>query len=606
MKNDLFENTDNMTIDSLAQDFPVLTDEEKERIYAMSERKYNNDTDMNTDEKFDRKIEVTGVERYKRPKWRSASIAAAAALVLGAGSFGGYNVVQQFHDGNGEDELPTNVSEEMSQESTGAVDDSSAEEYRSTAESLLNAYEDFTQPYNNDEILERGLTEEERSSMSVEEQDEYLKRNDNPNYSFFWFALEDENATSWAGHDRGIWNYEYFATGMKYSNTDEVMDKALSFMSQSCIDKQFPDLIGDDLTDYEANRIYSVNEAPPHFGTYTMIGGKLYCSSEKYDDIYKIPSTYSFYHLKDEPIEISDITDNSFTACVHYEFTSVPNRYDMKMKIVNDGNKWVIDDIGTTGPELDAQKLEIVDKMLNSMDYYDKISAKEADVYLGNDADIENLILLNKDYADNNALTSYSFNGVDIDYNGAKDIQSLIDFVKSVDLDSQKSDESYCDGEKVYYWNSIDDNNGYNEYDNFAPSKDDPKLSLENSLSVDYYGGITEKETRTMCCPNGKYLVTSYLYDLSKWEITGDTTFEGRDCYVIDYHSSTHMEDRDYKTNITCYVDKETGIPMYQQTIANDDCYVFYKFYYDVHFNEDAEPMPEINIDKNRFTEMYS
>ena len=112
MKNDLFENTDNMTIDSLAQDFPVLTDEEKERIYAMSERKYNNDTDMNTDEKFDRKIEVTGVERYKRPKWRSASIAAAAALVLGAGSFGGYNVVQQFHDGNGEDELPTNVSEE--------------------------------------------------------------------------------------------------------------------------------------------------------------------------------------------------------------------------------------------------------------------------------------------------------------------------------------------------------------------------------------------------------------------------------------------------------------------------------------------------------------
>ena len=74
MKDDLFENTDNMTIDSLAQDFPVLTDEEKERIYAMSERKYNNDTDMNTDEKFDRKIEVTGVERYKRPgnpyKWR--------------------------------------------------------------------------------------------------------------------------------------------------------------------------------------------------------------------------------------------------------------------------------------------------------------------------------------------------------------------------------------------------------------------------------------------------------------------------------------------------------------------------------------------------------
>lgn len=607
MKDDLFENTDNMTIDSLAQDFPVLTDEEKERIYAMSERKYNNDTDMNTDEKFDRKIEVTGVERYKRPKWRSASIAAAAALVLGAGSFGGYNVVQQFHDGNGEDELPTNVSEEMSQESTGAVDDSTAEEYRSTAESLLNAYEDFIQPYNNDEILERGLTEEERNGMSVEEQDEYLKRNDNPNYSFFWFALEDENATSWEGHDRGIWNYEYYAKGMKYSNTDEVMDKALSFMSQSCIDKQFPDLIGDDLTDYEADRIYDINdENCPRFGTYTMIGGKLYCSSEKYDDIYKIPSTYSFYHLKDEPIEISDITDNSFTACVHYEFTSVPNRCDMKMKIVNDGNKWVIDDIGATGPELDAQKLEIVDKMLNSMDHYDKISAKKADVYLSNDADTGSLIMPNKYYADNNALTSYNINGDDIDYNGAQDIQSLLDFVKSVDIDSKKSEESYCDGEKNYYWSSNANNGGYSKFDNFVPRKDDPKLSLENSIRVVDQGTTIGKETRPMNCPNGQELVIYYLYDFSKWDITGDTTFEGRDCYVIDYHSSTSVEGKDYQKDITCYVDKETGIPMYQQTIANDDVYVIYNFYYDVHFNDDAEPMPEVNIDKSLFTEMYS
>ena len=607
MKDDLFKNTDDMTIDSLAQDFPVLTDEEKERIYAMSERKYNNDTDMNADEKFDRKIEVTGVERYKRPKWRSASIAAAAALVLGAGSFGGYNIAQQLHDGNGEDELPTNVSEEMSQESTGAVDDSRAEEYRSTAESLLNAYEDFIQPYNNDEILECGLTEEERNNMTVEELDDYLKKNDNPNYSFFWFALEDKNGTSWAEHDLGNWNYEYFATGMKYSNTDEVMDKALSIMSQSCIDKQFPDLIGDDLTDYETDRVYDINdENCPRFGTYTMIGGKLYCISEKYDDIYYIPSTYGFYHLKDEPIEISDITDSSFTACVHYEFTSVPNKYDMVMKVVNDGDKWIIDDIDTSGPELDAQKLEIVDKMLNSMDYYDKISAKKADAYLSNDADVGSLIMPNKYYADNNALTSYNWNSDSIDYNGAQDIQSLLDFVKSVDIDSQKSEEFYCDGEKSYLWNSNDGNNGYNEYNNFVPRKDDKKLSLESSLSLHYYGNIFNIESRTMYCPNGYDLVYGYLYDLSKWDITGDTTFEGRDCYVIDYHSSTIIEGRDYRKDITCYVDKETGIPMYQQTIANDDVYVIYNFYYDVHFNDDAEPMPEVNIDKSLFTEMNS
>ena len=40
-KNDLFKELDDMDIEDIAQDFPVLTDEEKERIYSMSERKYS-------------------------------------------------------------------------------------------------------------------------------------------------------------------------------------------------------------------------------------------------------------------------------------------------------------------------------------------------------------------------------------------------------------------------------------------------------------------------------------------------------------------------------------------------------------------------------------
>lgn len=38
-KNDIFENTDDMTLEKMSQEFPVLTDEEKERIFAMSEKK---------------------------------------------------------------------------------------------------------------------------------------------------------------------------------------------------------------------------------------------------------------------------------------------------------------------------------------------------------------------------------------------------------------------------------------------------------------------------------------------------------------------------------------------------------------------------------------
>ena len=56
--NDLLFDLDDEAIEKLAQEFPVLTDEEKERIYAMSERKYNNDTDMNTDEKFEIQVSI--------------------------------------------------------------------------------------------------------------------------------------------------------------------------------------------------------------------------------------------------------------------------------------------------------------------------------------------------------------------------------------------------------------------------------------------------------------------------------------------------------------------------------------------------------------------
>ena len=37
----LFKETDNMVIDKISEEFPVLTDEEKERIFSMSEKKYN-------------------------------------------------------------------------------------------------------------------------------------------------------------------------------------------------------------------------------------------------------------------------------------------------------------------------------------------------------------------------------------------------------------------------------------------------------------------------------------------------------------------------------------------------------------------------------------
>lgn len=71
--------------DPSPEDYPELSDEERERIYAMSENKYKNDTVFSdTDENTGNTVQ--GVERYHRPKWhRFAGIAAALALIAGIG-----------------------------------------------------------------------------------------------------------------------------------------------------------------------------------------------------------------------------------------------------------------------------------------------------------------------------------------------------------------------------------------------------------------------------------------------------------------------------------------------------------------------------------------
>ena len=75
---DLFNDIDNNTADRLSKEYPVLKDEKRERLYAMSKRKYN------INEKHENNAaEVSGVEEYRRPKWyKGASIAAAAVLLI--------------------------------------------------------------------------------------------------------------------------------------------------------------------------------------------------------------------------------------------------------------------------------------------------------------------------------------------------------------------------------------------------------------------------------------------------------------------------------------------------------------------------------------------
>ena len=107
-KNDLFMKLDDMDIDRIAQDFPVLSDDEKERIFAMSERKYNIENNLNaaTDNDIDEEA-VSGVERYKRPAWYKYASAAAALVLMIGGLSGSFMIISRNSRMNHSNEVPT-------------------------------------------------------------------------------------------------------------------------------------------------------------------------------------------------------------------------------------------------------------------------------------------------------------------------------------------------------------------------------------------------------------------------------------------------------------------------------------------------------------------
>lgn len=80
----MFENADNDSIRRIAENCPA-SDEEKERIFAMSRRIYEKRT---TEDRRINNIEVSGVEGYKKPVWHKLA-AMAAALVLTGGAVAG-------------------------------------------------------------------------------------------------------------------------------------------------------------------------------------------------------------------------------------------------------------------------------------------------------------------------------------------------------------------------------------------------------------------------------------------------------------------------------------------------------------------------------------
>ena len=126
-----------MVIDKISEEFPVLTDEEKERIFSMSEKKYNLEKGDKKETIYDVGSEVRGVEQYHRPLWCKIASAAAAAVFVIGGISGGMTLL------NKKSSVPNAYVDENSsntQASSGQTKEKGSAVYENIAYTLTNRF----------------------------------------------------------------------------------------------------------------------------------------------------------------------------------------------------------------------------------------------------------------------------------------------------------------------------------------------------------------------------------------------------------------------------------------------------------------------------------
>ncbi len=237
----------------LPGELPMLTEREKNSIYKMSERKFNNDTVAPVEEGNT----VTGVERYSRPVWkrRLASVAAAGVLLAGSGGLA-YYIKNGSLDG-----FNNNSAVDM-------ADPSSDQEYREIAKYLLDGYTDFRT----------------RMEMPESDPDTIVK-----------LTVEEEVIPIARYADKSINSMADFRTlGEKYM-TEEFLDN--NFDLSDAIDKS--EFVPEE--SYTAFQFYKENANAMFF----MYNGELYTFYNDYGTDVKNNMTYGC-------IEITDQAETSF------------------------------------------------------------------------------------------------------------------------------------------------------------------------------------------------------------------------------------------------------------------------------------------------------
>ena len=131
-KTDFFDEIiDEKTVEKISEDYPVLSDEEKDRIFSAVERKLNIDKAVNNDHSG----EVSGVEEYTRPRFINIISIAASAAVLFGGIGSSLCLMRNMKKSDTDDPAPEIVTESVIPSSENSF---VSDETRKTAENQNN------------------------------------------------------------------------------------------------------------------------------------------------------------------------------------------------------------------------------------------------------------------------------------------------------------------------------------------------------------------------------------------------------------------------------------------------------------------------------------
>lgn len=403
-----FDNADGKTIDRITENYPLLNSKDKERLYAMSKKKYNKEVTENTGNY----IEVSGVERYYKPVWHKVISAVAAAVVV----LGGIGCGVAYMKRQGNTDIVDNESQQLAEIDTAEIE--------GIAQQLTDEFFDLKNI-----ISSRGASYDENDTLTYKIGifDDALENPEQYTYERIFYKVTDErfsNAQDIYNVLKNITSSNYFPEE-RYENAIITWEIIYDYVNEETVYPELFHRLGTDVSMFEngseVGREYFFDaEGNPIDGSSIDLEDDIdwetpYCIWESdyiehSGSLYMISPDYVYdpvgvvYDYNDI-IEITDITGDSFTAVRYADISHNENIIKRaEFKFILENGEWCIDDFSECVLDTESVGNEETDYTAIAQQLTDKVLEFEKILL---DADIE--------YDANDSISFYRYSSVNPD-----------------------------------------------------------------------------------------------------------------------------------------------------------------------------------------------